>query len=88
MQPESNQTSYNITRNKLNVGKLVLSDLESNSRAAASTVQELFYLNSDLCDLRREALFASEPFLFLPLLQCQAEDARFHLLGCNIQFTG
>ena len=49
-----------------------------------------FYLTSDLrCDLRREALlFAPEPFLFLPLLQCQANDARVHLLGCNITFKG
>lgn len=27
-------------------------------------------------------MFASEPFVFLPLLQCQAKDARVHLLGC------
>lgn len=27
-------------------------------------------------------MFASKPFLFLPLLQCQAEDAGVHLLGC------
>ncbi len=46
-------------------------------------------LISDLWrDLLREALFASEPFLFLPLLQCQAKDARVHLLGCNIRFKG
>lgn len=31
-------------------------------------------------------LFASEPFLFLPLLQRQAKDARVHLLGCKIRY--
>lgn len=49
---------------------------------------KVFYLTSDLCDLWREALFTLEPFLFLPLLQRQAEDARVHLLGWSGKLKG